>query len=100
MTTIAYRKKPLTVLAVQWTGDNADELRAFAGSKFDVVDPEDRTEDSEITAQVFDELHSTWVGLYTGHHVVMGVRGEFYPIDPAVLAETYDAVGTATEVTR
>jgi hypothetical protein len=68
-------------------------MQEFAGAgNFRAVPPEDRIEDSEITAEVFDRLHSTWVGVYTGHHVVMGIRGEFYPIDAGVLAETYEPV--------
>ncbi len=85
-----WRKRPVTVEAIQWTGANAIEVAAFTGSKFDVVDPEDRGDDPDITAQVFDVLHSTWVGLHTGHWVIRGVRGEFYPCDDGVLAETYE----------
>lgn len=89
---VKFRKRPVVVEAAQWAGDNEAELVAFAGWKFATVDPEDRTDDPDITAQVFDELHSTWVGVKTGQWVVRGIRGEFYPIDPGVLAETYERV--------
>jgi hypothetical protein len=42
---------------------------------------------------VYDELHSTWVGMYTGQWIIKGVKGEFYPINEEVLAETYEPVG-------
>lgn len=87
-----WRKKPVMVEAVRWTGDNAAELARFTGSQFAVVAPEDRGDNPDITAQVFDVLHSTWVGLYTGQWVIKGVRGEFYPCDDGVLAETYEPV--------
>lgn len=88
-----FRKLPIEIQAMQWTGDNEAELTAFTGpTYFRAVDPEDRIEDSEITAEVFDELHSTWVGVYTGHWVVRGIRGEFYPIEQSVLAESYELV--------
>ena len=92
MTVRTFRKKPVTVRAVQWTGDNEQELVEFTGGKFMAVAPEDRGDDPEITGQVFDYLHGTWVGVKTGQHVVEGVRREFYPIDESVLAETYEAV--------
>ena len=41
---------------------------------------------------MYDRLHSTWVLVYTGQHIVRGVKGEFYPIAEDVLAETYEAV--------
>lgn len=88
----SYRKKPLTVRAVQWTGDNEAELIAFTANRFMAVDPEDRTDDPDLTGAVFDVLHSTWVGVKTGQWVIEGVKGEFYPIDQGVLDETYEPV--------
>lgn len=88
-----FRKLPIEITAVQWTGSNIDECEAFAPGKWWTVDPEDRIEDPEITAEVFDELHSTWVGMYTGQWIIKGVKGEFYPIDEEVLAETYEPAG-------
>lgn len=90
MTITRYRKRPIEVDTVQWTGSNEAELIAFTNHRFEAVPPEDRAEDPEITAQVFDVLHSTWVGVYTGQHVVCGVKGEFYPVAEDVLAETYE----------
>ncbi|MCW2915516.1 MAG: hypothetical protein JWN52_3584 [Actinomycetia bacterium] len=87
-----FRKKPITIEAIQWTGDNEAELVAFTGSLFHAVAPEDRGEGPDITAEVFDVLHGTWVGMYTGQWVLKGVKGEFYPCAADVLAETYEAV--------
>ncbi len=58
-----YQRKPVTVEACQWRGDNADEMTAFLGSDFNVLDEQDRanSDDPEATAQyrmpaeVFDE---------------------------------------------
>lgn len=98
MPIVKYRKKPVTVSTVQWTGDNEAELTAFTRNNFQALDPEDRTEDPEATAAVFDKLHSTWVLVYTGQHIVEGVKGEFYPIAADVLAETYDRIDPAAPV--
>ena len=91
MTITRYRKRPVEVDTVEWTGDNLDELTAFTDGNFRLVD-DGQFLDPEITAMVFDSFHDTWVGLKTGHRIVEGVRGEFYPIDPDVLAETYEPV--------
>lgn len=92
MTAKTYRKRPVIVEAAQWTGDNEQELRDWTGGKFHAVDALDRVEDPDITAEVYDALHSTWVGVKTGQSVLRGIKGEFYPIDETVLAETYDVV--------
>jgi hypothetical protein len=88
------RKRPVEVDTIQWTGDNETDVQAFTGgaSKFYALDAEDRegSDDPEATATVFDELHSTWVLVYTGQHIVRGVKGEYYPIAEDVLAETYE----------
>lgn len=85
-----YRKKPVEIEAVQWTGDNFRELDRFTVGMFRTVEPEDRGDDPGITAEVFDKLHSTWVGVKDGQWVICGVQGEFYPCDPDVLSQTYE----------
>ncbi|MEU3613449.1 hypothetical protein ABZ725_14195 [Streptomyces sp. NPDC006872] len=57
-----YRQRPNECEAIQWTGANADALRAFAGSNFDTIDPEDRIEDPDQDAQILVEA-SHWVGI-------------------------------------
>jgi hypothetical protein len=83
-------KRPVKVRTREWTGSNVEEMREFCGDAFRTVPASPR---EPITAEVYDWLHDTWVGMYTGHHVVCGVRNEFYPIDGAVLKETYEPAG-------
>lgn len=88
----SFRKKPVIVQAIQYNGVNETDVQAFTGTgNFQTVAPEDRQEDPDITAEVYDKLHSTWVGVKNGQWVIRGVVGEFYPIDPDVLTETYEA---------
>lgn len=90
-----YRKKPVEIEAVRWDGENEMDLIAFVGpERFNALDDEDRqyADDPEWTAQVFDDLHGTWVGVYTGQWIVRGVKGEFYPCADDVFAETYERV--------
>lgn len=90
--TTRYRKKPIEVDAIQWTGDNAEELAEFTGGQFHAAGNGRIIDDPRFNARVFDELHDTWVGVKTGQWVIKGVKGEFYPIDEQVLAETYEQV--------
>ncbi|MEH0417896.1 hypothetical protein [Streptomyces sp. B21-083] len=90
------RKRPAEVATVQWTGTNEAEVQTFTGDvNFCALDEADRADgdiDPQATAKVYDRLHSTWVLVFTGQHIVRGVVGELYPIAEFVLAETYDIV--------
>jgi len=98
MTVVRYRKRPIEVDTIRWTGDNEAQVQAFTGgaATFYALTEEDRegSGDPEATAAVFDRLHSTWILVYTGQHIVRGVRGEYHPIADDVLTETY---GPATD---
>lgn len=76
------RKKPVVVQAILVTEGNMTELA-------------DRYED---IWQIFDSTQicvNTMEGEYLpkpGNYIIIGVRGEIYPIDPDVFKETYDIV--------
>lgn len=97
MTVIRRRKKPVEVDTIQWTGDNEADVQAFCGPGLFLADATAADDASEATATVYDRLHSTWVGVYTGQHIVRGVQGEYYPIAEDVLAETYEQVAPGPE---
>lgn len=92
-----YRKKPVVIEARRYDGDDvemqlwcesfeSEETRLY----FSEVEPEDRIEDPEIVAEVWDKLHSTWVGVRVGDWIIRGVQGEFYPCADDVFRETYE----------
>ena len=91
-----YRKKPLTIEAIRFTDeldqDIIDEIIEFTNNQFYVVDVEDRVDDPDQVAAVFDVLHSTWVGVKRGDYIIKGVKGEFYPHDGDLWPEAYDEV--------
>lgn len=75
-----YRKKPVTVEAVQWTGENHAEMCEF-------IDPE-----------VFEIIPREGLVIHTlegdhhaspGDYIIKGVNGEFYPCKPDIFAKTY-----------
>lgn len=87
-----WRKRPIVVDAVQWTGENPGEMSDFAGSCFRQLPMEQRGTDQFWTAEVWDKLHRSWIDLGSTQWIIKGPRGEFYPMDDGVLRETYDEV--------
>lgn len=89
-----FRTKPFEIDAVRYDGRNLEEVDEFTGKHgmFMAVEPEDRDDDPEIIASVFDKLHSTWVGVKKGQWIIRGQKGEFYPCDPEIFAAKYEAL--------
>lgn len=88
-----FRTKPFEIEAVRYDGANLYEVQSVTGrDKFNLVDAEDKDDDPEITAQVFDYLHSTWVGVKDGQWIIKGNKGEFYPCDPEVFEAKYERI--------
>lgn len=77
----AYRKRPVVVEAVQWTGENHGEMCEF-------IDPEV----FEITSHVGLVIHTLEGDHHAspGDYIIKGVNGEFYPCKPDVFEKTYE----------
>lgn len=86
-----FRKRPVEIQAIQFDGTNHDDIQAFAAGCF-TIDIRTDTYKPGIVAEVWDKLHHTWVGVKVGDWIVRGVAGEFYPVDAAVMAQTYEEV--------
>lgn len=78
----AYRKKPVVIEAVQWTGENHAEMCEF-------IDPE-----------IFEIIPRAGLVIHTlegdhhaspGDYIIKGVNGEFYPCKPDIFAKTYES---------
>jgi hypothetical protein len=83
-----FRKKPVVIDAVQWTGGNVSEVLSFGdsgerplwGDDFKISDTgtvEIRTLEGTMFAKPCD-----WI--------IKGVKGEFYPCKPDIFAATYE----------
>jgi len=75
-----YRKKPVVIEAIQWTGDNFDEIKEFCG------------DDAYI-----GHLDRLYIKTLEGDHqarwtdfIIKGVQGEFYPCKGDEFMETYE----------
>ena len=82
-----YRKKPVIVEAVRWTGENYREVRAFVGGQ--AGSP---IEDADSKLHIWNTQEHQLILCPVGHWVIKGIAGEFYPCSPIVFDTTYEKV--------
>ena len=91
-----YRKKPIIIEAIQWTGKNHREMWDFLTGKTDeyMTASEDNfyIDHSKIVGgliiRTLEGEHMASVSDY----IIKGVNGEFYPCKPDIFAKTYELV--------
>ena len=80
-----YRKLPVVIEAIQFTGKNAEALRAFCPNVMTSYDGNaDKIEQADIPT--LEGLMAVDIGDY----VIRGVAGEHYPCKPDIFAATYE----------
>lgn len=100
-----YRKKPVIYLiyqpaitkeaeAVQWTGENLEEIKAFVEKSliYDIFDAAWKV--GRGKPRVFMKI-KTSVGdmpASEGDYIIKGTSGEFYPCKPDIFKATYEDV--------
>lgn len=95
-----YKSKPVDIEAVRFTGKNFKEIQDFVGVRevepgweicnFCPAGTYVAWDDKDIVAEVYDKLHSSWVGVKAGQYIIKGSKGEFYPCDPEVFENKYE----------
>lgn len=75
-----YRKKPVTILALKFTGNNVDDVRSFAGDK--VV----------LGKSLLIRTLEGDMEVSAGDYIIRGVKGEFYPCKQDIFEQTYEEV--------
>lgn len=76
-----YRKKPVVIEAIQWTGDNFTEVSNFlpkSGWTFD--------------EGIYIETLEGIMCADKGDYIICGVNGEYYPCKPDIFEKTYEKV--------
>lgn len=76
-----FRKKPVTVEAIQWTGDNEMEIYDFSNGKVLHI--------AESTKMLVPTLEGD-MQASVGDWIIRGVQGEYYPCKPDIFAATYE----------
>lgn len=84
-----YRKKPVVIEAVQWTGDLVEMMKGMLDWPAGPVQ-------TDLIPAVGPELYvRTSEGMMradVGDWIIRGVEGELYPCKPSVFEKTYEAV--------
>ena len=76
-----YRKKPVTIEAIQWNGGNLSEIRDFMRSTVE-------THESVLIIPTLEgDMYAS-----LNDYIIKGVNGEFYPCKPYIFAKTYEEV--------
>ena len=84
---MTYRKKPVEIQAIKWTGNNYNAVKSFAGDNVDLDG------DELIITTLEDGSKGQAKHVATiGDFVIRGVKGEFYFCKPDIFADTYDKV--------
>lgn len=88
-----YRKKPVVVDAMQWTGDNMYEVMEFSECSDNFSFPRDH---DHCTIETLEGNHicskNDWI--------IKGVKGEFYPCKPDIFEATYEKAEDAPKNTK
>jgi hypothetical protein len=77
-----YRKKPVVIEAVQWTGSNYGEIVGFAGNAWWL----------HHTSTPFISTLEGEMRVNEGDFIIKDVAGEFYPCKPDIFEKTYEPV--------
>lgn len=80
-----FRKKPVVIEAVQWNGDNGEDIGRLNGkSDFE-------QEFSTPSRLMIKTLEGVMFG-EIGDWIICGVQGELYPCKPDIFEVTYEPV--------
>jgi hypothetical protein len=82
-----YRKKPVVIQAMQWTGNNYVDICDFLNYEPDLVHDDTGLKE----ALVIETLEGPMKGR-KGSYIVRGISGEFYPVKSDIFEATYDEV--------
>ena len=84
-----YRKKPVEVEAIRWTGNNLKEVLEFSDKSY--IDKDNYT-------LKIDTLEGTHIAS-RGDYIIKGIKGEFYPCKPDIFEATYEMTYNLEDIT-
>lgn len=91
-----FRKKPVEIDAVQFTGENADEILRFVNDQEPAnVRATTTNEESDGTCEIYIETLEGNMLASAGDWIIKGVKGEFYPCREDIFEATYEGVDEA-----
>ena len=80
-----FRKKPVVIEAMQWNGNNWEELKTWSncGLMYEYPAREKKISIKTLEGRMIAS---------SGDWVIKGVKGEFYPVKNDIFLETYEKV--------
>lgn len=86
-----YRKKPMVVEAVQWTGLNLEEIKEFVGGALTYLINDTAWKAGKGRPHVYMKIRTLEGEMKVSEKdfIVKGVNGEFYPCKPDIFQKTY-----------
>lgn len=93
-----YRKKPIVIRAVQWTGSNHREMHDFLlgnpdeymktrGEHFEI-------DHTKVEGGLVIKTKEGGMAATVGDYIIKGIAGEYYPCKPEIFEATYELVST------
>ena len=83
-----FKKKPIVIDAIQWTGDNVAEILDFVGHS-DIRITKHTKNEVEVCELYINTLEGT-MHASEEDWIIKGVHGELYPCKPDIFEETYE----------
>ena len=97
MSAKSYRKKPVVIEAIKWTGKNLPAVTDFIegrkvsmAASFQWDDYERLVAEQGLTIQTLEGMMKANIGDF----IIKGVQGEYYPCKPDIFKQTYELVDT------
>ena len=86
-----YRKKPVVIEAIQWTG-NTTEIKEFCGNNcsYNVEDSAWKVGKGIPHEELVIHTLEGEMKASRNDYIIKGVNGEFYPCKPDVFEKTYE----------
>ena len=90
-----YRAKPYEIEAVQWTGDNLEEIKLFFGEKLKKCSHHITEDKNSGKPFHFLALITSFQEFYpiVGDYIIKGMTGEFYICIPSIFEIMYEVSG-------
>lgn len=79
-----YKKKPVVIDAIQWTGDNYAEIFEFTDGRAYLLRPHS---DTLIVSTLEGEVKAV-----KGCYIIRGIANDYYPCAAAIFNKTYEEI--------
>ena len=89
-----YRKKPVVIEAIQYTGTNVEEVKNFTNNncKVEIYDAGYQARFTFPVAKITIPTLEGEMEANVNDYIIKGVKGEFYPCKPDIFEQTYEEV--------